>query len=89
MIHLPLQVRNIAVSHTFKIDKACRELDYCPKTYNLVDSVELYLKSRQPGSSSYLFNLSWTSKRPRHLVLLLLMILSALLLMSFCILCHN
>uniref|UniRef100_A0A3B4GTZ6 Putative short-chain dehydrogenase/reductase family 42E member 2 n=1 Tax=Pundamilia nyererei TaxID=303518 RepID=A0A3B4GTZ6_9CICH len=43
---LPLQVRNIAVSHTFKIDKARRDLGYSPKPYSLADSVEQYLKSR-------------------------------------------
>uniref|UniRef100_A0A3B4ZTI9 Putative short-chain dehydrogenase/reductase family 42E member 2 n=1 Tax=Stegastes partitus TaxID=144197 RepID=A0A3B4ZTI9_9TELE len=56
------QVRNIAVSHTFKIDKACQELGYCPKPYSLADSVEQYLKSRQPRSSSPFSSLSWTFK---------------------------
>ncbi|XP_026195234.1 putative short-chain dehydrogenase/reductase family 42E member 2 [Anabas testudineus] len=83
------EVRNIAVSHTFKIDKARRELGYSPKTYSLVDSVELYLKSRQSRSSSSLVNLSWTSKLPRHLMLLLLMSLSIVLLMLCCKLCHS
>uniref|UniRef100_A0A7N9AMI9 Short chain dehydrogenase/reductase family 42E, member 2 n=1 Tax=Mastacembelus armatus TaxID=205130 RepID=A0A7N9AMI9_9TELE len=83
------EVRNIAVSHTFKIDKACRELGYCPKPYSLVDSVEQYLKCQQPRSSSPLFNLSWTSQLPRHLVLLLLMGLSVMVLMLCCMVCHN
>uniref|UniRef100_A0A8C9XT12 Short chain dehydrogenase/reductase family 42E, member 2 n=1 Tax=Sander lucioperca TaxID=283035 RepID=A0A8C9XT12_SANLU len=48
----PLFLLNfIAVSHTFKIDKARQELGYCPKPYSLTDSVEQYLKSRQPRSS--------------------------------------
>uniref|UniRef100_A0A3Q0TCG6 Short chain dehydrogenase/reductase family 42E, member 2 n=1 Tax=Amphilophus citrinellus TaxID=61819 RepID=A0A3Q0TCG6_AMPCI len=67
------EVRNIAVSHTFKIDKARRDLGYCPKPYTLKDSVEQYLQSRPPRSSSPIFSLSWTSGLPRHLILLLLM----------------
>ncbi|KAF3700199.1 putative short-chain dehydrogenase/reductase family 42E member 2 [Channa argus] len=81
------EVRNIAVNHTFKIDKARRELGYCPKTYSLVDSVELYLKSQQPRSNSPLLNFSWTCNLSQHLVLLLL--LSLVLLMLGCILCQN
>ncbi|XP_066546016.1 putative short-chain dehydrogenase/reductase family 42E member 2 [Amia ocellicauda] len=42
------EVRNIAVTHTFKIDKACRQLGFCPKRYDLADSVHHYLKTRQP-----------------------------------------
>ncbi|XP_029294000.1 putative short-chain dehydrogenase/reductase family 42E member 2 isoform X2 [Cottoperca gobio] len=92
VIEVPLlftrsEVRSIAVSHTFKIDKARRELGYCPKSYSLADSVEYYLKSRQPRSSSALFSLSWTPQLPRHLPLLLLMGLSLLLLVLSCILC--
>ncbi|XP_068605920.1 putative short-chain dehydrogenase/reductase family 42E member 2 [Brachionichthys hirsutus] len=67
------EVRSIAVSHTFKIDKARRELGYCPKTYNLVDCVEQYLKSRQPHSSLLPLSCSWTS------VLLLMGLISVLL----------
>ncbi|GAA6228645.1 putative short-chain dehydrogenase/reductase family 42E member 2 [Lates japonicus] len=94
VINVPLlftrsEVRNIAVSHTFKIDKAQRELGYCPKPYSLADSVDHYLKSQQPRSTSPLFNLSWTSQLPRHLVLLLLMGLSLVLLMLSCILGQN
>ncbi|XP_016089417.1 putative short-chain dehydrogenase/reductase family 42E member 2 [Sinocyclocheilus grahami] len=33
------EVRNIAVSHTFKIEKAQRELGFSPKKYSLTDSV--------------------------------------------------
>ncbi|XP_053194855.1 putative short-chain dehydrogenase/reductase family 42E member 2 [Scomber japonicus] len=94
VIEVPLlftrsEVRNIAVSHTFKIDKAHRELGYCPKPYSLADSVEQYLKSRRPCSSSPLFILSWTSQLPRHLMLLLLMGLSLVLLMLCCILSQD
>ncbi|XP_058509939.1 putative short-chain dehydrogenase/reductase family 42E member 2 [Solea solea] len=80
------EVRNIAVSHTFKIDKAHQELGYCPKSYSLVDCVEQYLKSQQPRSTSSPFTACWTSQFPRHLLLLLLMGLSLLLLMFSCIL---
>nr|XP_020475500.1 putative short-chain dehydrogenase/reductase family 42E member 2 [Monopterus albus] len=83
------EVRNIAVSHTFKIDKASRELGYCPKSYSLVDSVEQYLKSRQLHSRSPIFSLSQTSQLPQHLVVLLLMGLSLMLLMLCCIVCHS
>ncbi|XP_037649545.1 putative short-chain dehydrogenase/reductase family 42E member 2 isoform X2 [Sebastes umbrosus] len=86
------EVRSIAVSHTFKIDKARRELGYCPKSYSLVDSVEQYLKSRRPRSSSALFSLSWTSQLPRHLFLLFLLLLlgfSLLLLMLSSIICQS
>ncbi|XP_078125581.1 putative short-chain dehydrogenase/reductase family 42E member 2 [Sander vitreus] len=94
VIEVPLlftrsEVRSIAVSHTFKIDKARQELGYCPKPYSLTDSVEQYLKSRQPRSSLALFSLSWTSQQPQHLLLLLLMGLSLLLLMLSCIFCQN
>ncbi|XP_042361476.1 putative short-chain dehydrogenase/reductase family 42E member 2 [Plectropomus leopardus] len=83
------EVRNIAVNHTFKIEKACRELGYCPKSYSLVDSVEQYLNSRQPQSSSSFLSLCWTSQLPQHLLLLLLMGVSLLLVMLSCILCQN
>uniref|UniRef100_H3C7T6 Short chain dehydrogenase/reductase family 42E, member 2 n=1 Tax=Tetraodon nigroviridis TaxID=99883 RepID=H3C7T6_TETNG len=36
------EVRSIAVSHTFKIDKARRELGYRPRTYSLVDCADQY-----------------------------------------------
>lgn len=77
------------MSHTFKIDKARRELGYCPKPYNLVDCVEQYLKTRQPRSGWRPLNLSLTSQMPRHLVLLLLMGLSLVLVMLSCILCQD
>ncbi|XP_054860964.1 putative short-chain dehydrogenase/reductase family 42E member 2 [Amphiprion ocellaris] len=80
------EVRNIAVSHTFKIEKARRELGYCPKPYSLADSVEQYLKSRQPPSKPAFCSLSWTSRR---LVLVLLTGLSLVLLMFSCIVCQN
>lgn len=90
MPHLPLQVRNIAVSHTFQIKKARHELGYSPKPYSLADSVEQYLKCRKPRSNSKTFSLSWTSQLPGHLTLLLLLMgLSLMVLMFSCILCQN
>ncbi|KAL2100913.1 hypothetical protein ACEWY4_002674 [Coilia grayii] len=44
-------VRNIAISHTFKIDKARRELGYCPKKYSLSEAVDHYLKNRRLDSA--------------------------------------
>ncbi|XP_026064750.1 putative short-chain dehydrogenase/reductase family 42E member 2 [Carassius auratus] len=56
IIEIPLlltrnEVRNIAVSHTFKIEKAQRELGFRPKKYSLTDSVDQYLRSRAPRSA--------------------------------------
>uniref|UniRef100_A0A8C2ZF70 Short chain dehydrogenase/reductase family 42E, member 2 n=1 Tax=Cyclopterus lumpus TaxID=8103 RepID=A0A8C2ZF70_CYCLU len=79
----------VTVSHTFKIDKARRELGYSPKAYSLVDSVDQYLKSRRPRSRSALFRVSWTSRLPRHLLVMLLLGLSLLLLMLFCTVSPN
>ncbi|XP_052396671.1 putative short-chain dehydrogenase/reductase family 42E member 2 [Carassius gibelio] len=67
------EVRNIAVSHTFKIEKAQRELGFSPQRFSLTDSVDQYLRSRVSAS---LMN-------TQHHVLLLLLLLmgfSALLL---------
>ncbi|XP_067859172.1 putative short-chain dehydrogenase/reductase family 42E member 2 [Heptranchias perlo] len=46
------EVRNIAVTHTFKIDKARKQLGYCPKKYNFSDSIEHYIKTRPKQDSS-------------------------------------
>uniref|UniRef100_H2LXH3 Short chain dehydrogenase/reductase family 42E, member 2 n=1 Tax=Oryzias latipes TaxID=8090 RepID=H2LXH3_ORYLA len=59
-----LQARNITVNHTFKIDKARRELGFCPKPYNLGDCVEHYLKSQQTPPNS-------ASQLPQYLLLLM------------------
>lgn len=73
-----MQVRSIAVSHTFKIDKARRELGYCPRTYSLVDCVDQYLKNRQHRPDRLSSNLL-----VQHLILLLLMGLSLMVLTVF------
>ncbi|XP_074553296.1 putative short-chain dehydrogenase/reductase family 42E member 2 [Halichoeres trimaculatus] len=83
------EVRNIAVSHTFKINKARRELGYSPKSYDLADSVEQYLMSRQPSTSSPPLKSSWISQLPRHLVLLLLLVFSLVLLVLSCVLSQD
>lgn len=67
------------MTHTFKIDKARRELGYCPKPYSLADSVDEYVKSRQASSSS--------PRDPQQHVLELLMGLGLMLLMLWWILC--
>ncbi|KAM6957252.1 putative short-chain dehydrogenase/reductase family 42E member 2 [Aplochiton taeniatus] len=75
MVEIPLlftrnEVRNIAVNHTFSIDKARRDLGFCPKRYSLVDSVDQYLMSRPPGSSACFLEGTWASALP-HLLLLM------------------
>ncbi|XP_077389386.1 putative short-chain dehydrogenase/reductase family 42E member 2 isoform X2 [Festucalex cinctus] len=91
VIEVPLlftrsEVRNIAVSHTFKIDKARKDLGFCPQSYSLADSVEQYLKSRQAGSGSP--RIHWTPRlhRPHVALLLLMMALGTLLVMLSCML---
>ncbi|XP_068192443.1 putative short-chain dehydrogenase/reductase family 42E member 2 [Antennarius striatus] len=84
VIEVPLlftqsEVRSIAVSHTFKIDKARRELGYCPKAYNLVDCVEQYLKSRQPHSGLRPLRCSWTSMLLLLGLMLVLLVLLVLI----------
>nr|XP_057905309.1 putative short-chain dehydrogenase/reductase family 42E member 2 [Doryrhamphus excisus]XP_057905310.1 putative short-chain dehydrogenase/reductase family 42E member 2 [Doryrhamphus excisus]XP_057905311.1 putative short-chain dehydrogenase/reductase family 42E member 2 [Doryrhamphus excisus]XP_057905312.1 putative short-chain dehydrogenase/reductase family 42E member 2 [Doryrhamphus excisus] len=89
VIEVPLlftrnEVRNIAVSHTFKIDKARQDLGYSPKSYSLVDSVEQYLHSRKGRSGSTLVH--WRPPRlHRPHMVLLLMAFSMLLLMLSCV----
>ncbi|MGH0139244.1 UNVERIFIED_CONTAM: hypothetical protein FKN15_068653 [Acipenser sinensis] len=46
-------VRNIAVTHTFKIDKARRQLGFCPKQYSFTDSVDYYMESRAEEQSFF------------------------------------
>nr|DBA20245.1 TPA: hypothetical protein GDO54_015957 [Pyxicephalus adspersus] len=56
-VHInPLFTRNevlkIAVMHTFRIDKAQKELGYNPKKFSFADSVDFYIrKSLQPNES--------------------------------------
>ncbi|XP_016324159.1 putative short-chain dehydrogenase/reductase family 42E member 2 [Sinocyclocheilus anshuiensis] len=69
------EVRNIAVSHTFKIEKAQRELGFSPKKYSLTDSVDQYLRSRAPRSAASFPN-------TQYLFLLLLMGFIALMICS-------
>ncbi|XP_056093207.1 putative short-chain dehydrogenase/reductase family 42E member 2 [Rhinichthys klamathensis goyatoka] len=63
------EVRSIAVSHTFKIEKAQRELGFVPEKFSLTDSVDQYLRSR-PGRPAA----SFPSTRFLFLLLLLLLI---------------
>lgn len=85
VVNVPLlftrnEVRNISVTHTFKIDKARRELGYCPKPYSLADSLDEYLKSRPLAPAS-----PGLTQRP---LLMLLMGLGLVLLICYCFLCH-
>ncbi|XP_056144249.1 putative short-chain dehydrogenase/reductase family 42E member 2 [Lampris incognitus] len=93
IVEIPLlftrnEVRNIAVSHTFRTDKARRELGFCPRRYSLADSVEQYLKSRPPRSRSSLLDLSWASQPSQPLVLLMMLGLSLVLLLLCSHLCQ-
>ncbi|XP_054615434.1 putative short-chain dehydrogenase/reductase family 42E member 2 [Dunckerocampus dactyliophorus] len=88
VIEVPLlftrnEVRNIAVSHTFKIDKARQDLGYRPKSYSLVDSVEQYLHSRKACSGSPLVH--WRTPRLHrpHMVVLLMAFSMLLLMLSW------
>ncbi|TSV28422.1 Short-chain dehydrogenase/reductase family 42E member 1 [Bagarius yarrelli] len=47
-----IQVRNIAVSHTFRIEKARQELGFSPKKYTLAESLDQYLQSQPVTSTS-------------------------------------
>ncbi|XP_077412521.1 putative short-chain dehydrogenase/reductase family 42E member 2 isoform X2 [Vanacampus margaritifer] len=89
VIEVPLlftrsEVRNIAVSHTFKIDKARKELGYCPKSYSLADSVEQYLRCRQAGSGSPAIHWDPRLHRPHAVLLVLTMALGTLLVILSC-----
>ncbi|XP_077172205.1 putative short-chain dehydrogenase/reductase family 42E member 2 isoform X2 [Paroedura picta] len=42
------EVRNLTVTHTFRIDKARKQLGYHPKKFTLADTVDHYLKTRPP-----------------------------------------
>ncbi|MEQ2180665.1 hypothetical protein GOODEAATRI_003526 [Goodea atripinnis] len=81
-----MMIRNITVSHTFKIDKARGELGYSPKLYSLADSVEHYLKSRQSRASPLPLNRSSIRQLTQWDVLLPLMGLSLVLLIFYGIL---
>uniref|UniRef100_A0A3B5LSA8 Short chain dehydrogenase/reductase family 42E, member 2 n=1 Tax=Xiphophorus couchianus TaxID=32473 RepID=A0A3B5LSA8_9TELE len=84
--HLLLQVRNITVSHTFKIDKARQELGYCPQPYSLADSVEHYLKIRQSRDTPISLSLPSVRQLAERGILLLLMGLGLVLLIIYGIL---
>uniref|UniRef100_A0A8B9LTK5 Short chain dehydrogenase/reductase family 42E, member 2 n=1 Tax=Astyanax mexicanus TaxID=7994 RepID=A0A8B9LTK5_ASTMX len=52
----PFRSLNVAVSHTFKIEKARRELGFSPKKYSFADSVDQYLQSQHNCSGSSLLD---------------------------------
>ncbi|XP_027897204.1 putative short-chain dehydrogenase/reductase family 42E member 2 [Xiphophorus couchianus] len=91
VIQVPLlftrsEVRNITVSHTFKIDKARQELGYCPQPYSLADSVEHYLKIRQSRDTPISLSLPSVRQLAERGILLLLMGLGLVLLIIYGIL---
>ncbi|XP_027678855.3 putative short-chain dehydrogenase/reductase family 42E member 2 isoform X1 [Chelonia mydas] len=53
------EVWNIAVTHTFRIDKACNQLGYCPKKFALADSVDHYLQTRPKCQDHHKFLKIW------------------------------
>ncbi|KAG5832235.1 hypothetical protein ANANG_G00288930 [Anguilla anguilla] len=90
VVEIPLlftrnEVRNIAVSHTFKIEKARQDLGFAPLKYDLADSVDQYLKTRllQPCP---LWSRPQSLAPPWVLVLLVLLVSLAALLCYSCLL---
>ncbi|KAK2836184.1 hypothetical protein Q7C36_014053 [Tachysurus vachellii] len=73
------EVRNIAVSHTFRIEKARQELGFSPKKYTLGDSVDQYLQSRPVPSASSVKE-SWSFL----FVLMMMMVLMGLVVLLLC-----
>ncbi|CAL8264942.1 unnamed protein product [Gadus morhua 'NCC'] len=69
------EVRNVAVSHTFKIDKARRELGFCPKQHDLGESVEHYVKTQTLTSDPWDLSLCWKFPASSHTFVLLLFML--------------
>lgn len=48
-------MQNISITHTFRIDKARRQLGYSPEKFTFADSVEHYIKSRAEARSEHGF----------------------------------
>ncbi|XP_063285556.1 putative short-chain dehydrogenase/reductase family 42E member 2 [Pelobates fuscus] len=46
------EVKKIAVTHTFRIDKARKELGFNPKKFSFEDSVDYYVQSRRKSSQN-------------------------------------
>lgn len=49
------EVQNISTTHTFRIDKARRQLGYSPEKFTFADSVEHYIKTRAESRSEHGF----------------------------------
>ncbi|XP_072205547.1 putative short-chain dehydrogenase/reductase family 42E member 2 [Excalfactoria chinensis] len=49
------EVQNISTTHTFRIDKARRQLGYSPEKFTFADSVEHYIKTRAEARSEHGF----------------------------------
>ena len=63
------------MSHTFKIDKARRELGFCPKQHDLGESVEHYVKTQTLTSDPWDLSLCWKFPASSHTFVLLLFML--------------
>lgn len=50
-----LQVQNISVTHTFRIDKARNQLGYSPEKFVFADSVDHYIKTRPEAQNDHIF----------------------------------
>uniref|UniRef100_A0A8C3M9V0 3-beta hydroxysteroid dehydrogenase/isomerase domain-containing protein n=1 Tax=Geospiza parvula TaxID=87175 RepID=A0A8C3M9V0_GEOPR len=55
-----LQVQNISVTHTFRIDKARAQLGYRPQKFDFADSVNHYIESRPPSHYKLFLNIFLT-----------------------------
>ncbi|XP_074866922.1 LOW QUALITY PROTEIN: putative short-chain dehydrogenase/reductase family 42E member 2 [Carettochelys insculpta] len=49
------EVQNIAVTHTFRIDKARNQLGYYPKKFTFADSVDHFIKTRRENRNHHVF----------------------------------
>ncbi|XP_025062804.1 putative short-chain dehydrogenase/reductase family 42E member 2 [Alligator sinensis] len=49
------EVWNVAVTHTFRIDKARNQLGYCPKKFAFADSVDHFIKTRPKSQNHHFF----------------------------------
>ncbi|OCT64235.1 putative short-chain dehydrogenase/reductase family 42E member 2 [Xenopus laevis] len=48
------EVMKISKTHTFRINKARKELGYCPKKFSFADSVDFYIKTRPQPSQRHI-----------------------------------
>ncbi|CAM2099725.1 unnamed protein product [Caretta caretta] len=58
------EVQNIAVTHTFRIDKAHNQLGYYPKKFSFADSVDHFIKTRPENQNHHIFLKMWNQEDP-------------------------